>query len=121
MHSSISITPAQLPDVLLHVAVTRPVFLWGQPGIGKSSLVADFAKSLGLDCVSLLGTQLAPEDLIGVPQIFDTPKVVLAFRGSTQAPRERSARSRASKVSALRFVRNVRLYSVPSGSRRRTS
>ena len=73
MHSSVSITPAQLPDVLLHVAVTRPVFLWGQPGIGKSSLVADFAKSLGLDCVSLLGTQLAPEDLIGVPQIFDTP------------------------------------------------
>src|SRR5947208_9894366 len=73
MHGSISLTQAQLPDVLLHVAVTRPVFIWGQPGIGKSSLVAAFAKSLGLECVSLLGTQLAPEDLIGVPQIFDTP------------------------------------------------
>jgi hypothetical protein len=73
MRSSISITPAQLPDVLLHVALTRPVFIWGQPGIGKSSLVAGFATALGLDCVSLLGTQLAPEDLIGVPQIFDTP------------------------------------------------
>jgi len=73
MHSSISISQAQLPNVLLHVAVTRPVFIWGQPGIGKSSLVAEFAKSLGLECVSLLGTQLAPEDLIGVPQIFDTP------------------------------------------------
>ncbi|MDP9388071.1 MAG: AAA family ATPase [Actinomycetota bacterium] len=73
MRSSTSITPAQLPDVLLHVAVTRPVFIWGQPGIGKSSLVAAFAASLGLECVSLLGTQLAPEDLIGVPQIFDAP------------------------------------------------
>ena len=73
MHSSITVTPAQLPDVLLHVAVARPVFLWGQPGIGKSSLVAAFAEQLGLECVSLLGTQLAPEDLIGVPQIFDTP------------------------------------------------
>ena len=73
MHSSISVTPARLPDVLLHVAVSRPVFIWGQPGIGKSSLVAEFARSLGLDCVSLLGTQLAPEDLIGVPQIYDTP------------------------------------------------
>ncbi len=30
-----------------------------------------FAESLGLECVSLLGTQLAPEDLIGVPQIRD--------------------------------------------------
>jgi MoxR-like ATPase len=37
----------------------------------QSSLVRDFAASLGLECVSLLGTQLAPEDLIGVPQIVD--------------------------------------------------
>lgn len=73
MHGSASITQAQLSDVLLHVAVTRPVFIWGQPGIGKSALVAAFAKSLGLECVSLLGTQLAPEDLIGVPQIVETP------------------------------------------------
>ncbi|MFC7012270.1 AAA family ATPase [Streptomyces viridiviolaceus] len=47
----------------------RPVFLRGAPGIGKSSPVRDFADSLGLECVSLLGTQLAPEDLIGVPRI----------------------------------------------------
>jgi hypothetical protein len=67
----LTVTPAQLPDVLLNVAVVRPVFLWGSPGIGKSSLVRQFADSLGLDCVSMLGTQLAPEDLIGVPQIVD--------------------------------------------------
>lgn len=69
MKPTTSVTPAQLPDLLLHVAVVRPVFVWGQPGLGKSSLVEQFAASLGLDCVSLLGTQLAPEDLIGVPQI----------------------------------------------------
>jgi MoxR-like ATPase len=68
---SVTVSPAQLPEVLLHVAVVRPVFLWGAPGIGKSSLVRQFADSLGLHCVSLLGTQLAPEDLIGVPQIVD--------------------------------------------------
>lgn len=71
MHAQFTVTPAQLPDVLLNVAVVRPVFLWGAPGIGKSSLVRQFAASLSLDCVSLLGTQLAPEDLIGVPQIVD--------------------------------------------------
>ncbi|MEC3954024.1 MoxR family ATPase [Nocardia sp. CDC153] len=64
-------TPDQLPELLLHVAVVRPVFLWGAPGTGKSSLVRDFAESLGLECVTLLGTQLAPEDLIGVPQIVE--------------------------------------------------
>lgn len=71
MQAQLTITPAQLPEVLLNVALVRPVFLWGAPGIGKSSLVRQFAASLGLDCVSLLGTQLAPEDLIGVPQIVD--------------------------------------------------
>lgn len=71
MQAAVTVTPARLPDVLLHVAVTRPVFIWGAPGIGKSSLVREFAASLGLECVTLLGTQLAPEDLIGVPQIVD--------------------------------------------------
>lgn len=71
MQAHVTVTPVQLPEVLLNTAVVRPVFLWGAPGIGKSSLVRQFAASLGLDCVSLLGTQLAPEDLVGVPQIVD--------------------------------------------------
>lgn len=71
MHSAFAVTPSQLPDLLLHVAVVRPVFVWGAPGIGKSSLVRAFADSLGLDCVTLVGTQLAAEDLIGVPELRD--------------------------------------------------
>ena len=65
------ITPPQLNKLLLNVALTRPVFIWGPPGIGKSALVEQFARDVGLDCVSLLGSQLAPEDLIGVPRIED--------------------------------------------------
>jgi hypothetical protein len=48
MHAPVTVTPAQLPDLLLHVAVVRPVFIWGQPGIGKSSLVAEFTAQVGL-------------------------------------------------------------------------
>jgi hypothetical protein len=66
-----ALTPAQLTEFLLGVAPVRPVFIWGPPGIGKSSLVQQFAAAVGLPCVSLLGSQLAPEDLIGVPQIVD--------------------------------------------------
>ena len=69
MQGAVSVSPAQVPELLLGLATVRPVFLWGAPGIGKSSLVRQFADSLGLDCVGLIGTQLAPEDLIGVPQI----------------------------------------------------
>ncbi len=71
MNISITIGPSQLYDVLLNVAVVRPVFIWGPPGIGKSALVERFAHELGMECVSLLGSQLAPEDIIGVPQIIE--------------------------------------------------
>ncbi|KQV05482.1 MULTISPECIES: ATP-binding protein [unclassified Kitasatospora] len=69
MQGAVTVSPSQVPELLLGLATVRPVFLWGAPGIGKSSLVREFADSLGLECVSLIGTQLAPEDLIGVPQI----------------------------------------------------
>jgi MoxR-like ATPase len=71
MISASSVSPRELFDVLLHIAPVRPVFIWGPPGIGKSALVTQFAKAVGLPCVSLLGSQLAPEDIIGVPQIKD--------------------------------------------------
>lgn len=71
MQAVVTVTPSRIPELLLGLATVRPVFVWGAPGIGKSSLVRSFAESLGLECVSLLGTQLAPEDLMGVPQIRD--------------------------------------------------
>jgi MoxR-like ATPase len=66
-----TVSPPELVKLLLNVAPTRPVFIWGPPGIGKSALVERFALDVGLECVSLLGSQLAPEDLIGVPRIED--------------------------------------------------
>ena len=71
MQATQALTSTELFDVLLNVAPVRPIFIWGPPGIGKSSLVEQFAYEVGLDCVSLLGSQLAPEDIIGVPQIVN--------------------------------------------------
>lgn len=71
MNLPVQVDQKQLMDVLLNVGAVRPVFIWGAPGIGKSAIVEQFAKDLGLECVSLLGSQLAPEDIIGVPQIVD--------------------------------------------------
>ena len=69
MEKLYSLTQSELPEFLLQTAIVRPVFIWGPPGIGKSALVTQFAEKIGEDCVSLLGSQLAPEDLIGVPHI----------------------------------------------------
>ena len=71
MNAPVTLSQKELTEFLLNVAVVRPVFIWGHPGIGKSALVQRFAAEVGLECVSLLGSQLAPEDLIGVPQIVD--------------------------------------------------
>lgn len=67
----LSVTQSELLQLLRDIAPVRPVFIWGPPGIGKSALVETYAQQVGLHCVSLLGSQLAPEDLIGVPQIVD--------------------------------------------------
>ena len=69
MNLPVSVNQEELLNLLLNIAPTRPVFIWGAPGIGKSALVEKFADSVGLPCVSLLGSQLAPEDIIGIPQI----------------------------------------------------
>ena len=82
MNLAYSVTQKELFEILLHIAPSRPVFIWGAPGIGKSALVEKFAEEVGLPCVSLLGSQLAPEDIIGIPQIkgdtseFLPPKMI---------------------------------------------
>ena len=82
MNLPVSVTQNELMEVLLNIAPVRPVFIWGAPGIGKSSIVEQFAKDIGLPCVSLLGSQLAPEDIIGIPRIngetseFLPPKMI---------------------------------------------
>ena len=69
MRLAVALNPEELLEYLLNVATVSPVFVWGPPGIGKSSLVRRFAESVGMPCVSLLGSQLSSEDLIGVPKI----------------------------------------------------
>jgi hypothetical protein len=65
----LSLNPHELHGLLLTLPAERTPFIWGPPGIGKSAIVRDAAGALGLPCVTLLGTQIAPEDLIGVPRI----------------------------------------------------
>jgi len=47
-----------------------PVFLWGPPGIGKSSIVAQIAKEQNIACIDLRLSLLDPTDLRGIP-FFD--------------------------------------------------
>ncbi len=44
-----------------------PVFIWGAPGIGKSSIVKQIAKEQGLEFLDLRLSLLDPTDLKGIP------------------------------------------------------
>lgn len=44
-----------------------PAMLWGHPGIGKSAIIKQAAKKLGVDLIDLRLTQLEPTDLRGLP------------------------------------------------------
>jgi len=44
-----------------------PVFIWGAPGIGKSSIVKQIAKSQNLEFIDLRLSLLDPTDLKGIP------------------------------------------------------
>ncbi len=47
-----------------------PVFIWGAPGIGKSSIVKEIARENGLEFIDLRLSLLDPTDLKGIP-FFD--------------------------------------------------
>lgn len=51
--------------------VKHSVFLWGAPGIGKSSVVQSVASELDMQLIDLRISQLAPTDLRGLPYIED--------------------------------------------------
>ena len=50
MNLPITVTQNDLLEILLNVAPSRPVFIWGAPCIGKSALIKQFAKEIVFCC-----------------------------------------------------------------------
>jgi len=124
MNLSITVNQEGLKEILLNIAPVRPVFIWGAPGIGKSALVEEFAVEVGLECVSLLGSQLAPEDIIGIPQIrgntseFLPPKMIAREEPYVLFLDELNACSQEVQKAfySLIYERRVGEYHLPEGS-----
>jgi len=62
--------PSRVRSLLEKLLMTRwPVFLWGPPGIGKSSIVAQAAKALELQLLDVRAALLDPTDIRGIPSV----------------------------------------------------
>lgn len=54
---------------IIEKGISHSVFIWGPPGIGKSSIVRKVAKNNQLHLTDLRVSQLAPTDLRGLPYV----------------------------------------------------
>jgi len=66
----IEVTPSQLREVLrsCHAAQLNP-FVQGAPGVGKSSIVSDYARSIRSEFVDVRLAYYAPQDVQGFPYL----------------------------------------------------
>jgi MoxR-like ATPase len=78
-----TVTLKQARALLRVMAHEQSLLLLSPPGVGKSDTVLAAAADAGLPCRSLLGTQIAPEDVSGIPRIvgersvFCPPRILL--------------------------------------------
>ena len=67
-----SVNPSRLKLAIKHsIARKRPLFIWGQPGIGKSDLVAEVARSQGRPLIDIRLPLMEPTDIRGIPYLAD--------------------------------------------------
>jgi hypothetical protein len=78
-----TITLGRAKKLIQCMAGEQSFLLLSPPGVGKSEMVYQAAHEAGLPCRSLLGTQIAPEDVSGIPRIvgersvFCPPRLLL--------------------------------------------
>lgn len=78
-----TVTIAEAKSIISSMAHRQSILLLSAPGVGKSDAVRQAAAAAGLECRSLLGTQIAPEDVSGIPRIvgersvFCPPRILL--------------------------------------------
>src|ERR687895_1176553 len=81
-----TITLNQAKKLVQCMAHEQSFMFLSAPGVGKSEMVYQAAAESGLPCRSLLGTQIAPEDVSGIPRlvgersVFCPPRILLPER-----------------------------------------
>jgi MoxR-like ATPase len=64
--------PSRVGEVITSLLDTRwPVFVWGPPGVGKSSIVRSVAEERRVPLLDVRASLLDPTDLRGIPMVVD--------------------------------------------------
>ena len=113
-----AITLRHAKKLIQCMAHEQSFLLLSAPGMGKSEMVYEAAREAGLPCRSLLGTQIAPEDVSGVPRIVGERSVFCPPRISCRNDQSRSACSSMSCRPAHRTSRRRSIVIARTPARR---
>ena len=62
------LSPNKAKASILHaLKIKRPIFLWGGPGIGKSDVVRQIAKTINAHVIDIRLSLWEPTDIKGIP------------------------------------------------------
>ena len=121
-----TLTLRQAKKLIQCMAHEQSFLLLAPPGVGKSDVVCQAAAEAGLPCRSLLGTQIAPEDVSGIPRIigersvFCPPRLLLPEDGRTILPVPRRAAGAPPDIQkafySLLLERRIGEFPLPAGS-----
>jgi MoxR-like ATPase len=62
--------PELMTALEFNIAILQPCMVWGPPGIGKSELMAQLAKKLGMELKDVRAMLMNPIDVNGLPHII---------------------------------------------------
>lgn len=81
MINTISCTPGNLPALLKYLCKLKlAAFIWGEPGIGKSMCVNQFARNESMQLIDIRLTQLDSPDLQGLKWIDEKTGTTRSYR-----------------------------------------
>jgi len=67
-----TVSPSRLKLAIKHaISRKRPMFIWGQPGIGKSEIVAEVAQSQNRPLIDIRLPLMEPTDIRGIPYLAE--------------------------------------------------
>lgn len=83
------VRPTQAKAIIRQILKSkRPIWLWGPPGVGKSSILRQLATEMSINFVDLRVALLMPPELLGVPYTDETidytiwkPPIILPREG----------------------------------------
>lgn len=86
-----TVTPKKASRAIRHAMLKkRPIFIWGQPGIGKSDVVQQIADSLDAPMIDIRLSLWEPTDIKGIPY-FDSNASKMVWGEPSELPDEKFA------------------------------